>query len=102
MLYLGSYLGKQSKQMGDSMVTDLVIGNDMVLIPSQIFNNCESLWKLLYFSKYENKIIKVMFAFAHCDSLLTETYMFWTFTMSHVLLNTFHALSHSLIANFLR
>lgn len=76
MLYLGSYLGKQSKQMGDSMVTNIVIGNDMVLIPSQIFNNCESLWKLLYLSKYENKMIKVMFAFAYHDNLLTETYMF--------------------------
>lgn len=58
------------------MVTDLVIGNNMVLIPLQIFNNCESLWKLLYFAKYENKMMKATFAFTHHDNLLLGTYMF--------------------------
>lgn len=58
------------------MVTDLLIGNDMVLIPSQNFNNYEPLWELLYFSKYENAVIKDIFGFAYCGSLLRRTYIF--------------------------
>lgn len=71
------------------MVTDLVIGNDMVLIPSQIFNNCESLWKLLYFSKYQNIMMKAMFAFAHHDNLLLGNLHVLNIYYRKVPLNTF-------------
>lgn len=96
LYFIWNHTLENNQSRWDGMVTDLVIGNDMVLISSQIFNNCESLWKLLYFSKYENIMIKVMFASAHHGSLLTGTYIFWTFTTSQVLLHIFHALSYLL------
>lgn len=37
--YIWDYISENSQSRWDSMVTDLVIWNDMVLFPSQIFNN---------------------------------------------------------------
>jgi hypothetical protein len=55
------------------MVTDCIIRNYMVLILVQIFNNCESLWKL--FLRNESTVMKVMSAFVHSGSFLTRNYM---------------------------
>lgn len=46
ILFTWDHTLKNNRSRWDSMVTDLVIGNDMVLIPSQIFDNCESLREL--------------------------------------------------------